>query len=88
MAARYLEGIVSRFKQGDIEYKTEVLVGKISKRIVNYAESNKTDLILMATHGRSGSNRWLHGRTADRLPRSSKILVLIVRPDGIVSTPE
>jgi nucleotide-binding universal stress UspA family protein len=85
LAAGYLEAVVNRTKQGDIEYNTEVPVGKISKSMVNYAESNEIDLILMATHGRSGSNLWLQGRTADRLLRFSKIPVLMVRPDGIVS---
>ena len=85
MATRYLDGIVNRFKQKGIKYKKKVLVGKISKSIINYAESNDVDLILISTHGRSGVKRWLHGRTADMLLRLSKIPVLSVRPDGIVS---
>lgn len=85
LASKYLETVVNRIHQGEIEYKTEILLGKISKSIINYAESYEIDLILMSTHGRSGPNRWLHGRTADRLLRSAKIPVLIVRPDGIKS---
>ena len=84
LAAKYLDAIVGRSKQDDIEYKTKILVGKISKSIIKYAESNEIDLILIATHGRSGANRWLHGRTADKLIRSSKIPVLIIRPEGII----
>ena len=85
LAARYLEGIVNRFKQNGIEYKKEVLVGKISKSIINYTESHGVDLILMATHGRSGVKRWLHGRTADMLLRLSRIPILSVRPDEMDS---
>ena len=50
LAAKYLDAIVGRSKQDDIEYKTKILVGKISKSIIKYAESNEIDLILMATH--------------------------------------
>ena len=85
MLFRSLEGIVNRFKQNGIEYKKEVLVGKISKNIIKYAESHDVDLILMATHGRSWVKRWLHGRTADMLLRLSRIPILSVRPDEMDS---
>jgi len=85
LAAKYLEEILNRFKQNGIEYKKEVLVGKISKNIIKYAESHDVDLILMATHGRSGVKGWLHGRTADLLLRLSRIPILSVRPEEMDS---
>ena len=84
-AARYLTGVASRVKQGEVEYKTNVLVGKIAESIVDYANTHEIDLILIATHGRSGINRWMHGSIADRVLRSSSTPVLMVRPDGIIS---
>jgi len=85
LAAKYLEEILNRLKQNGIEYKKEVLVGKISKNIIKYAESHDVDLILMATHGRSGVKGWLHGRTADLLLRLSRIPILSVRPEEMDS---
>ena len=84
LAAKYLEGIVNQFRKNGIKCEKKVLVGKISKSIINYAESNDVDLILMATHGRSGVKRWLYGRTADMLLRISKIPILSVRPGEMV----
>ena len=84
-ATRYLTEMVSRVKQSEIEYKTNVLVGKIAESIVDYADTHEIDLILIASHGRSGINRWMHGSIADRVLRSSSAPVLMVRPDGIIS---
>ncbi len=40
------------------------------------------DLVVMATHGRSGVSRWIWGSVADRLLRSLRVPVLIVRAPG------
>jgi nucleotide-binding universal stress UspA family protein len=50
--------------------------------ILNYAEKNKVDLIVMSTHGRSGITRWAFGSVADRVVRHSKIPVLTIAPAG------
>ena len=41
--------------------------------------SQETDLIVMATHGRSGLARWLFGSIADQVVRRSHCPVLLVR---------
>ena len=84
-AARYLEEVVSRVKQDEVEYKTNVIVGKVAENIVDYADTNEIDLILIATHGRSGINRWARGSIADRVLHSSSAPVLMVRADGKMS---
>ena len=81
-AEKYLKGVLSRFKQGEIKYKTDVLVGKVADSLVDYAEANKIDLVLIATHGRSGISRWVRGSIADRVLRSSCAPVLMVRAAG------
>jgi nucleotide-binding universal stress UspA family protein len=42
------------------------------------------DLIIIATHGRSGVSRWVWGSVADRILRSSCVPVLMVRAPGCV----
>ncbi len=84
-AAKYLTEVASRVKQSEINYKTNVLVGAIAESIVDYANNHDIDLILIASHGRSGINRWIHGSIADRILRSSSAPVLMIRPDGISS---
>jgi|WetSurMetagenome_2_1015567.scaffolds.fasta_scaffold231369_3 nucleotide-binding universal stress UspA family protein len=50
--------------------------------IINYAQDNDIDLIIMSTHGRSGISRWLFGNVADRVVHYSRIPVMIVSPPG------
>jgi nucleotide-binding universal stress UspA family protein len=53
--------------------------GSPSKEIVNYAEDEGCDLIVMGTHGRGGIDRLLLGSVAERVVRSSRVPVLTVR---------
>jgi nucleotide-binding universal stress UspA family protein len=62
---------------------SEVVVGSPAEEILRYADEHDIDLILMATHGRSGISRWVMGSVADRVLRSSHIPVLLVRA-GII----
>ena len=78
-AAKYLKEVISRVKQGGTEYKADVLVGKVAERLVDYVEPNEIDLVLIATHGRSGISRWVRGSIADKVLRSSSAPVLMVR---------
>jgi len=81
-AAKYLNGVISRVERGEIKFKTVVLVGKVADCLVDYVETNEIDLVLIATHGRSGISRWARGSIADRVLRSSRAPVLMVRADG------
>lgn len=80
-ANRYLKEVVGRLKQGEMEYKTTVLVGKAAEQLVDYADANEIDLILIATHGRSGIGRWVRGSIADRVLRAARAPVLMVRAE-------
>jgi nucleotide-binding universal stress UspA family protein len=83
-AQKYLDELIEGRKQGDILFQTEVLVGKVEDRLLEYAEGNKIDLILIATHGRSGVSRWVRGSVAERILQGSRIPVLMVRAPGTV----
>jgi nucleotide-binding universal stress UspA family protein len=51
-----------------------------AKRIVEFAEEIEADLIVMATHGRTGLHRLLMGSVAEAVVRTAKCSVLTVRP--------
>jgi nucleotide-binding universal stress UspA family protein len=85
-AEKYLEEIAARLKNAGINAKTYVLVGKAAEVLSDFAAKNDLDLVIMATHGRSGISRWVWGSVADRLIRSLCIPVLVVRPP--VACPE
>jgi len=63
----------------DINVRGELLKGNPTDEILRYATSNGVDLILMATHGRSGISRWAMGSVAYKVLRLSDIPVLLVR---------
>jgi len=69
-----------------IEARGELTVGHPAEEILRYAEENAIDLVLMATHGRSGIRRWAMGSVADKVLRASKAPILLVRA-GIPGEP-
>ena len=78
-ATDYLDQIVNQFKR---ELQSEVLLGRVTASLVDFAEKNDVDLILIATHGRSGVRRWVRRSIADKILHSSTAPVLIVRGPG------
>jgi nucleotide-binding universal stress UspA family protein len=83
-AQRYLDRIAKKLVAKGINVSTEVLVGKPAEAIVSYVEQTGCDLIVMASHGRSGPSRWVWGSVADKILRSACIPVLMVRAPGCV----
>ncbi len=51
------------------------------KKILDYADKEDIDLVIMSTHGRSGLDRMLLGSVTEKVIRSSKIPVLTVAFD-------
>ncbi|MBN1492493.1 MAG: universal stress protein, partial [Phycisphaerae bacterium] len=47
--------------------------------IINYAREQKADLIVIATHGRSGLKQVLIGGTAEKVVRKAPCPVLTIR---------
>jgi nucleotide-binding universal stress UspA family protein len=62
-----------------IKVRGELAVGYPADEILRYANENAIDLILMATHGRSGLKRWTMGSVADKVLRASRVPVWLVR---------
>ncbi len=81
----YLNQLMNRVKYDGINVQSEVLVGgRAADVIADYANKGKVDLIIIATHGRSGVSRWVWGSVADRVLRSACVPVLMVRAPGCV----
>ncbi len=62
-----------------VEAQGVLAMGNPAEEIIRYAYDNNIDLIMMATHGRSGIGRWAMGSVADKVLRSSKVPVWLVR---------
>lgn len=59
---------------------TAIAHGRASSAIIDYARDNGIDLIVIATHGRTGLEHFIFGSTAERVVRESPCAVLTVRP--------
>ena len=65
----------------------ETAGGYPADEILRYTDENNVDLILMATHGRSGVKRWTMGNVAGKILRASKVPVLLIRAGVPDETP-
>ena len=81
----YLSRVAETLKKSGIAVETaitNITHGSAAGEILNYATENGVDLIVMSTHGKSGSSRWHFGSVSDRVASHSAIPVLIVAPSG------
>jgi nucleotide-binding universal stress UspA family protein len=62
------------------EVKVEVLLGDAAGEILQFAEKENIDLIIMGTHGRQGLDKIVFGSVADRVVKSSPAPVMVVSP--------
>ena len=83
-AQSYLDNLVKRTRYDGVSVKPEVITGTPAESIADYATKNSIELIVIATHGRSGVSRWALGSVADRILHSACIPVLMVRAPGCV----
>jgi nucleotide-binding universal stress UspA family protein len=83
-AEKYLQSVADRAKSNGVTVRREVLIGRPSVKLAEYANEGGFDLVIIATHGRSGVSRWVWGGVADRLLRAVCIPVLMVRAPGCV----
>jgi len=64
-----------------VEVKEVLLEGHPSSEIIDFAENNNIDLIVMGTLGKTGLDRFLMGSVAEKVVRNSKVPVLVVRSE-------
>ena len=78
-ANKYLNSLANRLKRAGIEGIPVVITGKPAESLVDYANNNAIDLIIMATHGRSGITKWFWGSVAEKVLRAVDIPILLVK---------
>ena len=81
---RYIQHVVGRAGAAGVPARGVVVEGAPAPALGRYAADRRMELIVMATHGRTGLSRAWMGSVADGVMRASKIPVLLVRPgDGV-----
>ena len=73
----YLERVAKNFPVGKVQ--CTVRKGNAAEAIIEVAAAEKQTLIAMATHGRSGLDRWLLGSVAEKVLRAASNPTLVVR---------
>jgi universal stress protein A len=78
-AALDLEQVPPSAQETKVEMARRVVVGIPYRKIVEVAEAEKVDLIVMATHGRTGLGHLIMGSVAERVVRTAPSPVLTIR---------
>ena len=82
-AEGYLAAVARRLRRrGRRRIETHVWYGPAAAAIVEAAATQKADLIVMSTHGRSGLGRLILGSVTESVLRGTTIPILIVRPES------
>jgi nucleotide-binding universal stress UspA family protein len=81
-AKKYLSAVADRLSKEGIASREVVVIGRADEAILDYAQKNGVDLIIMSSHGRSGISRFAFGSVSDRVVRHSMIPVLMISAPG------
>jgi nucleotide-binding universal stress UspA family protein len=73
--------VKERGEASAVEVREVILEGHPSSKIIEFAENNNADLIVMGTLGKTGLDRFLMGSVAEKVVRGSKVPVLVVRSE-------
>ncbi|MBN1313153.1 MAG: universal stress protein [Anaerolineae bacterium] len=87
MAKTYLEEIASGIREKGVSVNTVTVLGTPYQEIVEYAEKNEIDLLIMSTRGETGLTRWLLGSVTDHVIRGVSIPVWIIPPHNASKQP-
>ncbi|KAB1196507.1 MULTISPECIES: universal stress protein [Haloferax] len=78
---RHVGDIVARAEERGVEAVGDVIRGVPYEAIVDYATDNDIDVIVMATHGRTGVERVLLGSVTERVVRTASVPVLTIHAE-------
>lgn len=76
---KVLDEAESRAADHDMTVTAETVIGMPSRAIVEWAENNDIDGIVIGSHGRQGVTRVLLGSVAESVVRRSPVPVTVVR---------
>jgi len=85
LAQTYLFRIAGKLRRNGVAVTTDIVIGEnVASAIGDFASREKADLIAIATHGRGGLARVLRGSVADAVMHSSRLSMLVFKPDTVV----
>ena len=82
---QYLAGLKGEFLEKKIKSKSKVVFGSVVKEILNTAEQEKADLIVICSHGRGGLARLFYGSVASGVLNQVDRPLLVIRAQNGIS---
>ena len=77
-----LSPVVTQLKEAGFQVKVEVqFAHDVAHAIVDFVATQPTDMIAMATHGRSGIARMVKGSVAEEVMRHVSVPVVLMHPE-------
>ncbi len=84
-ATGYLARLAEDLKAAGLPSEVVVRFGEPAEVILEVAKDKEADLIALATHGRSGLGRLLHGSVATWILRHTDVPVLLLKREEVVA---
>ena len=75
----YVQDTAANLNQDGVAARPHMLYGHAAEQISLFIKENAIDLLVMATHGRTGVTRWWIGSVAESVITEAAIPVLLVR---------
>jgi nucleotide-binding universal stress UspA family protein len=76
----YLRGVAQQLGADGFVARARLAIGAPAEAILRASSEEQADLIVMATHGRSGVSRLVLGSVAEEIVRHADLPVVLVRP--------
>jgi nucleotide-binding universal stress UspA family protein len=87
-AERELPKVAECDECAGLDVEELIVYGDAAAEIVRVAKERSVDLIVIASHGRTGLGRILFGSTAEAVVRHASCPVLVVKPSQTEEKPE
>jgi nucleotide-binding universal stress UspA family protein len=84
-ASNDLAQMLPEAQRSKVEVARRVVVGIPYRKIVEVGEEEKSDLIVMTTHGRTGLSHLVMGSVAEKIVRTAPCPVLTIRSTSVTA---
>lgn len=80
-AQTYLDELRDRAIPAGVAVHSHIEVGSSADAIVDYAEAQEIDLIVVSSRGDSGFNNWMFGSVAEKVMKGAPCAILVIRQE-------
>jgi nucleotide-binding universal stress UspA family protein len=78
-SVEYLDRVATEIGPKDQIVQRALLLGSPAERILDYAERMSSGLLVMASHGRTGLQRWVYGSVTEKVLHGTDRSLVVVR---------